>query len=186
MVEKPTEGICGACGSENLEFFDDGSGRCTDCDRAFQWALDLAQESTSAGMNNQETIEKTFRSTVRSDGFHPARRPAASLSGERYTSFVNILIIGFLLLIAGYSLMFSMHAATDWAEEPIEFASTMVILSLLLINVGIVIVGLGLVLGAVKAEYLGEELRAWMLMAMAILLGVFLGLGNFLSLVNLL
>lgn len=38
-ITKPTEGICGACGSRNLEFYDNGWGKCLDCDRAFQWSV---------------------------------------------------------------------------------------------------------------------------------------------------
>ncbi len=177
MVDKPTEGICGACDSESLEFFDDGSGRCTDCDRMFRWAPEKEDGS--------EDVKKTSRITSRSNGFNPAKRPAASLS-DRYSRYLKVLVVGFLLLIAGYSLMFSMHAVTDWQEEPLELASTFIILSLLFVNVGVVLIGFGLVLGAVKAEHLDDDLRGWMFMAMAVLLGVFLGLGNFLLVVNLL
>ncbi len=177
MVEKPTEGICGACDSEELEFFDDGSGKCISCDRVFRWDSEDTKD-------DEEILSKRVG---RKNGFNPARRPAAARSKkEKYTSFIKILIVGFLLLIAGYSLMFSMHAMEDFVEEPIEFASTLVILSLMFVNIGIVIIGLGLVMGAVKAEHMDEEIRAWMLMAIAVLLGVFLGLGNFLLIVNLL
>ncbi len=176
MVEKPTEGICGACDSEELEFFDDGSGRCISCDRVFRW--------DSEDTNDDKILSKR---AGRKSAFNPARRPAAARSEkEKYTGFIKILIVGFLLLIAGFSLMFSMHAMEDVVEEPIEFTSTLVIFSLFFVNIGIVIIGLGLVMGAVKAEHMDEEIRAWMLMAMAVLLGVFLGLGNFLLIVNLL
>ncbi len=176
MVEKPTEGICGACDSEELEFFDDGSGRCISCDRVFRW--------DSEDTNDDKILSKR---AGRKSAFNPARRPAAARSEkEKYTGFIKILIVGFLLLIAGFSLMFSMHAMEDFVEEPIEFTSTLVIFSLFFVNIGIVIIGLGLVMGAVKAEHMDEEIRAWMLMAMAVLLGVFLGLGNFLLIVNLL
>ena len=37
-IAKPTEGICGACGSRNLEFHDNGWGKCLECDRVFQWS----------------------------------------------------------------------------------------------------------------------------------------------------
>lgn len=163
MVRKPQEGICGSCGSDDMEFLEDGSGICNKCNRRFKW------DTGSGSPSGKKTLK-------------PRRTPTA----DRYTGYVNILIIGFLLLIAGYSLLFSMHAVSEWSEEPVRYASTMIIFSLLFINVGIVIIGLGLVLGAVRAEHLGEEIRAWMFMAMAILLGVFLGLGNFLLIVNLL
>ncbi|MFQ6107728.1 MAG: hypothetical protein ACE5QF_09145 [Thermoplasmata archaeon] len=37
-IAKPTEGICGACGSRSLEFYDNGWGKCLDCSRVFQWS----------------------------------------------------------------------------------------------------------------------------------------------------
>lgn len=37
-IAKPTEGICGACGSRNLEFYDNGWGKCIQCNRVFQWS----------------------------------------------------------------------------------------------------------------------------------------------------
>ncbi|GEM_PF-4098355 len=35
--KKPTKGKCKECGSTNLEFYDDGSGKCLDCGRTFWW-----------------------------------------------------------------------------------------------------------------------------------------------------
>ncbi|MCJ2511886.1 MAG: hypothetical protein LN409_00815, partial [Candidatus Thermoplasmatota archaeon] len=37
-IAKPTEGICGACGSRKLEFHDNGWGKCLTCDRVFEWS----------------------------------------------------------------------------------------------------------------------------------------------------
>jgi len=37
-IAKPTEGICGACGSRKLEFYDNGWGKCLDCSRVFEWS----------------------------------------------------------------------------------------------------------------------------------------------------
>jgi hypothetical protein len=37
-IAKPTEGICGACKSRNLEFYDNGWGKCLDCNRVFEWS----------------------------------------------------------------------------------------------------------------------------------------------------
>ncbi len=34
---KPTSGKCSVCGSRNLTFSDDGTGRCLDCGRTFWW-----------------------------------------------------------------------------------------------------------------------------------------------------
>jgi predicted RNA-binding Zn-ribbon protein involved in translation (DUF1610 family) len=34
---KPKKGVCSKCDSKNLRFYDDGSGRCSDCGREFEW-----------------------------------------------------------------------------------------------------------------------------------------------------
>jgi predicted RNA-binding Zn-ribbon protein involved in translation (DUF1610 family) len=34
---KPKKGVCSKCDSKNLRFYDDGSGRCSDCGREFRW-----------------------------------------------------------------------------------------------------------------------------------------------------
>lgn len=34
---KPKKGICSKCNSKKLRFYDDGSGRCSDCGREFRW-----------------------------------------------------------------------------------------------------------------------------------------------------
>jgi predicted RNA-binding Zn-ribbon protein involved in translation (DUF1610 family) len=36
-VVKPVKGKCSSCNSRNLRFFDDGSGRCTNCGKEFSW-----------------------------------------------------------------------------------------------------------------------------------------------------
>lgn len=37
-IAKPTSGVCGECGSRNLEFYDNGWGKCLSCGRSFQWS----------------------------------------------------------------------------------------------------------------------------------------------------
>jgi hypothetical protein len=37
-VKKPKKGKCKDCGSKNLQFYDDGTGRCPNCGRTFQWS----------------------------------------------------------------------------------------------------------------------------------------------------
>ncbi len=37
MYKKPTKGRCAYCGSDMLEFYDDGSGICLNCGRTFSW-----------------------------------------------------------------------------------------------------------------------------------------------------
>ena len=36
-IAKPAQGVCGKCGKNRLEFFDDGWGRCPDCGNVFRW-----------------------------------------------------------------------------------------------------------------------------------------------------
>jgi hypothetical protein len=36
-IARPAPGVCGACGSTHLMFYEDGWGRCTDCDVEFRW-----------------------------------------------------------------------------------------------------------------------------------------------------
>jgi predicted RNA-binding Zn-ribbon protein involved in translation (DUF1610 family) len=42
-VVKPVKGRCTSCGSRNLRFFDDGSGRCADCGRGFSFGGDSSR-----------------------------------------------------------------------------------------------------------------------------------------------
>ncbi len=37
QIVKPMKGICSKCGSKNLRFFDDGTGRCPNCRHDFRW-----------------------------------------------------------------------------------------------------------------------------------------------------
>ena len=41
-VTKPTKGKCAYCGSDLLEFYDDGTGICLNCGRTFSWLKPLA------------------------------------------------------------------------------------------------------------------------------------------------
>jgi hypothetical protein len=36
-IERPRPGVCGACGSDRLKFFDDGWGTCESCQVEFRW-----------------------------------------------------------------------------------------------------------------------------------------------------
>jgi predicted RNA-binding Zn-ribbon protein involved in translation (DUF1610 family) len=42
-VVKPVKGRCSSCGSRNLRFFDDGSGRCADCGKGFSFGGDSSR-----------------------------------------------------------------------------------------------------------------------------------------------
>lgn len=36
-IARPAPGRCGVCGAEHLTFYEDGWGRCTDCESEFRW-----------------------------------------------------------------------------------------------------------------------------------------------------
>lgn len=36
-IERPSPGLCGVCRSDHLTFYEDGWGRCLDCDSEFRW-----------------------------------------------------------------------------------------------------------------------------------------------------
>jgi len=57
-VEKPTEGICAKCGSTNLSFFDDGTGRCNNCGRIFNWKKALVPETQESTPPQAQTLFK--------------------------------------------------------------------------------------------------------------------------------
>lgn len=70
-------------------------------------------------------------------------------------------------------MMFSIQTALAFGTT-IENSYGFVMIGMMLNYIGIIIVGLGLTYGAGTAEYLDPKVRAWMLAAMAILVGLFL------------
>lgn len=216
MVEKPTEGKCSECGSEDLIFHDDGSGRCPDCGRVFRWVpeqeineVEPAQEEVpdrpetthedpyveETGLMDEETArpgsritsEKTSAaasgssvsriSRSKRNGFHPTNKPKSVDKKEVKKGFLWIAAVGFILLMVGYGMFYSMSAVSELGEEPIEDLLAFKYIAIMLNYVGVILVGLGLVYGAATADHLDDKVRSWMLAAMAILLGLFLGLG---------
>lgn len=49
-VARPAPGRCGACGSLHLMFYEDGWGRCTDCDVEFRWRGPLGLRERLRGL----------------------------------------------------------------------------------------------------------------------------------------
>ena len=43
QYKKPTKGRCAYCGSDMLEFYDDGTGICLNCGRTFSWLKPLKE-----------------------------------------------------------------------------------------------------------------------------------------------
>jgi|GEM_PF-2984161 len=206
MVEKPTEGKCSVCGSENLIFNEDGSGRCQDCGRVFRWASeeeisrdepveDKTEEEvfeieekedsepagkTVKGVSATATPRKSDRiSKSKRNGFHPTNKPRSTQKKEIKKGFIWIALTGFILLMAGYGIFYGITSAEEFIGEPIEYNNAFRALSFMMNYIGIVLIGLGLTYGALTADHLEDRVRSWMLAAMAILMGLFLGLGIF-------
>ncbi len=49
-IGRPLPGVCGACGSRHLLFYEDGWGRCTDCDIEFRWRGPLGLRERLKGL----------------------------------------------------------------------------------------------------------------------------------------
>ena len=101
-VKKPTKGRCAYCGSDLLEFYDDGTGICLNCGRTFSWLKPLSgpvtpQASTAPQAPPQHTAppQRSAKTAQTYRGRPPAstpRRapepmprgtaPPASVSGE--------------------------------------------------------------------------------------------------------
>ncbi len=186
MVDKPSEGKCSECGSENLQFFDDGSGKCPDCGRTFTWASQPQQTQTQP--STQQTTAQPQRTQApqqsktqkSSSNKKTIRRKKSSSKKKKNKIFLWISAAGFIMLAIGYGLIFSIQSAIAF-ETTIDNANGLMLIGQMLNYIGIIVVGLGLTYGAATAEYLDAKVRAWMLAAMAILLGLFLTFGMFSS-----
>ncbi len=49
-IARPAAGSCGACGSTHLTFYEDGWGRCADCDVEFRWRGPLGLRERLKGL----------------------------------------------------------------------------------------------------------------------------------------
>ncbi|MFW6040413.1 MAG: hypothetical protein ACOC85_01090 [Thermoplasmatota archaeon] len=87
------------------------------------------------------------------------------------TTFLNISMFGFALTIIGFVLMSFLVMRLNIFQNVIEIMRGLVIL---FIYTGVILISTGLVYGSATAEHLDDKIRAWMLIAMAILLGLFL------------
>ncbi len=195
MVEKPKEGICFHCGSEDLVFKDDGTGRCKDCHRIFNWdSLFSIEEFEEEGENQFE--EEIFQShwkefedvgdDIQSNrdprtpskriGFNPSRMPATRKKPNK--GFLWISIIGIIVMIMGYSMFFVVMADTASEGSIAENTPALPYFAIMLSYIGVLVLGIGMLYGAAMAEHLDDRIRAWMLIAMALLLGLFLTFGN--------
>ena len=49
-IERPARGLCGVCGSDHLTFYEDGWGRCMDCESEFRWRGPLGLRERLRGL----------------------------------------------------------------------------------------------------------------------------------------
>ncbi len=84
-VKKPTRGKCAYCGSDLLEFYDDGTGICLNCGRTFSWLKPLpgpvsqghrTAPQTSSRPQKQHTAYVTQSSGPLEPKRTPGRPPA--------------------------------------------------------------------------------------------------------------
>lgn len=203
MVEKPEEGICSRCDSENLEFYDDGSGRCLDCGRAFRWASkeELSQQKSDVDRSAQteqttSTSERPPDSTRRSqpqqmsgsqttgvsrtngtapsrNGYTPSQKTGA-IEEPKGRGFLWLGVVGLVLMMVGYVLA-SLFTMEVGLEEHREIIRGSY---LLLTSVGVLMAGLGMLVFGSVADHLDEHIRKGLIMAAALLIALYLGFGQ--------
>ncbi len=185
MVEKPKEGICSQCGTEELEFYDDGTGSCSNCGRVFRWdhetSKDFIEEHTPSDIDDEIDDEGSILPRFRKNrGFTPSRPPAVSSRIKPKKGFLYICITGIILLIVGYVLIFgsTIESVEPMEDEVADDTHMFIPIALMLNCIGVLVLSLGLIYGAATAEQLDGQIRAWMILAMAIILGLFLTFGT--------
>ncbi len=197
MVEKPEEGICFHCGSEDLVFKDDGTGRCKDCHRVFNWdtlpsigefeeergdryAEQLSENHWKEFEDFQDDIPDTrdTRPPSKKIDFNPSRTPAAASRKKPKKGFLWIGITGIITMIIGYSMFFLIMANTASGGGVAENTPALSYIAIMLNCIGILLLGMGMFYGAAGAEHLDDRIRAWMFIAMAIILGLFITFGT--------
>ncbi len=220
MVEKPQEGKCAKCGSENVKFYDDGFGRCLDCGRTFQWmeedekqqqqpqqqqpqqqqrqqSPEKQQTTSRQPQSQQQRSERTSKSSQPAQQQQPqksSRQPQPTQQRSTQTKpstrsrkttkktsktkkskvskdYLYITSIGFILAIIGYIILSTTAMGFDIKPDTMQMLRG---IYMLLSYTGVLLIGLGLVKGALTADHLDKKIRSWMLIATAILLGLFL------------
>ncbi len=89
-----------------------------------------------------------------------------------------IAITGFIVMMVGYVLRFITNmdlgmSMTNTVEQ------NLTILGLILSFSGVITSGIGLIIGGTKADHLPDKVRSSMFIAVALLIGLYLGLTSF-------
>lgn len=200
MVEKPEEGICSRCDSENLEFHDDGSGRCLNCGRSFRWVSkeDISPKkgdlSDQSGQNQSDTTEPQHSEQVPEEKFPSKRvsgvsRTNGSISSRQgYTpskknsvvekpkgkGFLWVGVLGIVLMMIGY-IFISLYTMEIGLEEHHKIIQG---LYMLLTSVGVLLAGIGMLVFGSVADHLDEHVRKGLIISAAILIALYLGIGQ--------
>lgn len=110
MYKKPTKGRCAYCGSDMLEFYDDGSGICLNCGRTFSWLNPLPgpvkpQTQASAPATVAVSSQQKRNSPQPAQTYKAPKPPKTgilSVKGITALGLVSALLIGMgaIILIA--------------------------------------------------------------------------------------
>lgn len=143
--------------------------------RSSQPSQGTSRETSQRSSRQQTMPAAQGKSKSRSNGYtrsKPSRAPPSSSEKSKSSrGFLYIALIGFIVTIVGYVLL---SITTMGFELEMKTVQLLRGLYILLSSSGVLVVGLGLVHGAVTADDLHEKIRSWMLLAMALLLGLYL------------
>ncbi len=137
------------------------------------------QQPTSSRSSSGKSPKSSSqsRSTSRKSNINSKSKKKSKLS----KGFLYLTTIGFIVMIVGYILMSVTMMGFDLDPDTVNLLIGMFTM---FSYTGVLLIGLGLVYGAVTADSLDKKIRAWMLIAMAILLGLFLSFNMVLSTVT--
>ena len=82
-VKKPTKGRCAYCGSDLLEFYDDGTGICLNCGRTFSWLKPLSGPVTPQAQRAAPPSTQHGNYPPRSSRSYSSNRPIERASPSR-------------------------------------------------------------------------------------------------------
>lgn len=198
MVNKPSEGICSRCNSENLEFYDDGSGRCMNCGRTFRWASkeEIAQQieeeedypqKEQQESPTQESKEKPESQTgmvagvSRTNGGTQINRRVHTPSQRNNVvekssgrGFLWLGATGLIFMMVGYVLL-SLFAMDIGLSEHQQIVRGLYIL---FTTVGVLMAGMGMMVHGAVADDLDESVRMGLIIASSLLIAIYLGIGQ--------
>ncbi|MGM0405963.1 MAG: hypothetical protein ACQEQM_07475 [Thermoplasmatota archaeon] len=197
MVNKPSEGICSRCNSENLEFYDDGSGRCMNCGRTFKWASEekIAQQTEDEDYSqkeHQETPSQESKETLgqqtgmvsgvsRTNGYRQNNRRAHTPNQRDHVvekpsrrGFLWLGVTGLIFMMAGYILLslFTMDIGLSEHQQMIQG------LYILLTTVGVLMAGMGMMIYGAVADDLDGSVRMGLIIGSSLLIAIYLGIGQ--------